>query len=80
MIGPDAYKDFTWVSCDVDWNSFDQSNEGEKEHIMHTVFAISLQGAYQFIPFHVFQFSVCTSDLRYELTRKVIAYSMRMKS
>ena len=59
-IGPAAYKDFTWVSCDVYWNSFDQSYEGEKEHIMPTVFAISLQGANQHIPFHDFQFSYCT--------------------
>ena len=32
----------------------DQWNEGEKEHIMHTDFAISLQGANREIPFHVF--------------------------
>ena len=41
----------------MDWNSIDQSNEGEKEHIMHTVYVISLWKANQVIPFHVFLFS-----------------------
>ena len=45
----------------VDWNSFDQSNEGRKEHIMYIVFAISLWRANQIILFHVFQFSGITT-------------------
>ena len=41
----------------LDWYSFGLSNEGEKKHIMHTVFAIRLSRANQIIPFQNFQFS-----------------------
>ena len=52
----------TWISCSVDWNSFGQSNEDEKEHIMNTVLAISLSRANQLIPSHVFFYSVLRTD------------------
>ena len=44
------------------WTEYPLTNQlkvkrGEKEHNMHTVFAMSLWRAYQVIPFHVVQFS-----------------------
>ena len=46
---------YNWSCC---WNSFSQSNEGEKEHIIYPVFATSLSIVSQLIPYHVFQLSV----------------------